>query len=941
MRYLLIFLSLLFLWSCKSGTVQKINLSGEWQFRIDSLDQGVREKWYEQNFTETVMLPGSMVENGKGNEITLDTEWTGGVQNPEWHMHPNYAPYHDTNNIRFPYWLQPKLKYTGASWYQKKVTIPPDWKEKVVWLNLERVHWESNVWVNGIMVGKQNSLATAHKYNISKMLQVGENIISICVDNRIKAIDVGENAHSISDHTQSNWNGIIGDISLSTTDRIFINNIKIYPSLKGNAVKIKAEINNDLGEVKNIKIGVSAALKTSNKKADKKYFNFEIAEGIKELVINYPIETQVLAWDEFEPNVYELTLDLGYIGGSEIQRIDFGFRDFKAHANGLTINDRPIFLRGTLECAIFPLTGYPPTDKSGWEKVFKSVRAHGLNHIRFHSWCPPKAAFQVADEMGIYLQIEASSWANQSTTLGSGLPVDEYIYEESKHIIDTYGNHPSFVMMTYGNEPGGDGHIDYLKEYVNYWKEEDNRRLYTSGGGWPVIEENDFHSTSNKVRIQGWGEGLRSIINSQPPKSDYDWTDGTTDMQSPIVSHEIGQWCVYPNFKEIKKYTGVLKAKNFELFEESLNASQLGHMADSFLLASGKLQALCYKADIEAALRTPNFGGFQLLDLHDFPGQGTALVGVLDPFWEEKGYISPEEYKRFCNETVPLVRLGKRVFNEGETLTAKVEVAHYGALPLQKVSPKWKIKSGEKLIAEGELKQQNIPVGNGIQLGKIEYKLKLDNQPRKLILEVFINEFINTWDIWVYPSENISTSNEIKIVNSLNTATIQSLEAGAKILLSLGKGKVSPEMGGDVGVGFSSIFWNTAWTLGQKPHTLGILCNPEHPALKEFPTEYHSNWQWWDAMSHSDAIQLDAFTPELKPIVRIIDDWVSNRSLALIFEAKVGKGSILVSGVDLLTDSDTRLEAKQLKTSILKYMTSDGFQPEVSLSASQLKAIVK
>ena len=93
-------------------------------------------------------------------------------------------------------------------------------------------------------------------------------------------------------------------------------------------------------------------------------------------------------------------------------------------------------------------------------------------------------------------------------------------------------------------------------------------------------------------------------------------------------------------------------------------------MADSFLLASGKLQALCYKADIEAALRTKNFAGFQLLDLHDFPGQGSAIVGVLNPFWESKGYVTPQEYSEFCNSVVPLARMSKFVFNSGDTLKA-------------------------------------------------------------------------------------------------------------------------------------------------------------------------------------------------------------------------------------------------------------------------------
>jgi hypothetical protein len=142
-------------------------------------------------------------------------------------------------------------------------------------------------------------------------------------------------------------------------------------------------------------------------------------------------------------------------------------------------------------------------------------------------------------------------------------------------------------------------------------------------------------------------------------------------------------------------------------------------------------------------------------------------------------------------------------------------------------------------------------------------------------------------------------------------------------------------------VGFSSIFWNTAWTSGQAPHTLGILCNPEHPALASFPGEYHSNWQWWDAMHHGQAIILNNFENKIEPIVRIIDDWFENRSLGLIFEAKVGEGKIIVSGADILSDQEIRLEAKQLHYSLLNYMSSSQFQPAEKISINELERMVK
>ena len=239
---------------------------------------------------------------------------------------------------------------------------------------------------------------------------------------------------------------------------------------------------------------------------------------------------------------------------------------FKVDGTRFTINGRPVFLRGTLECAIFPLTGYPPTNTNYWKKIYKAIKDHGLNHVRFHSWCPPEAAFVAADSMGIYLMAECSSWANQSTELGSGLPIDQYIWDESKRIVKTYGNHPSFVMLAYGNEPGGPKRDQFLSEFVTYWKEKDARRLYTSGAGWPLIPENDYHVTHRETRIQGWGEELNSVINSEPPKTTYDWSEKVLKEGIPVVSHEIGQWCVYPNFKEIKKDVEDAKRAGAKIF---------------------------------------------------------------------------------------------------------------------------------------------------------------------------------------------------------------------------------------------------------------------------------------------------------------------------------------------------------------------------------------
>ena len=925
--------------ACSRPEISKIDLSGEWRFAVDSTDTGITDQWYSGLLNEVVVLPGSMTTNGKGDDITLETPWTGQIVDSSYYKNPAYSKFREPDNIKIPFWLQPIKYYKGAAWYQREVTIPENWDGQFVGLFLERCHWESRLWVDNQEMGMQNSLGTPHQYDLTQVLSPGKHRLTLCIDNRVKDIDPGVNSHSISDHTQSNWNGMVGQLYLEARPLVNISSIRVSPDIQNKKIGVALMVQNPGGKATSVKLNL-AVMGTPQQQSE----DFELKEGENRLEMNLPMGADMKLWNEFHPNTYSLQASLKdkTSGQTDVKTTTFGMREFKAVGNQLQINGQPVFLRGTLECAIFPKTGYPSTDMEEWLRIFNVCRAHGLNHMRFHSWCPPKAAFDAADQTGFYLQVEVSSWANQSTTLGDGKPFDKYLYEESERMVEAYGNHPSFCMMVYGNEPGGANQVPFLTKFVNFWKNKDSRRIYTSGAGWPIIPENDYQSTPDP-RIQGWGQELKSVINGEAPRTDYDWSAFNSKYPQPVVSHEIGQWCVYPNFKEIAQYDGVLRARNFELFQETLKDHGMEQLADSFLLASGKLQALCYKADIEAALRTKDFGGFQLLDLHDFPGQGTALVGVLDPFWGEKGYISPAEYKRFCNSTVPLARLKKCIFTNNETFEASVEVAHYGDGPITATTPEWRItnKSG-KVIQSGKFAQTDIPLGNGFQLGTVSFPLASVATAENLQLEVTVDSLSNAWDFWVYPvkKEMIPGVETIRMVQQLDIQTAQFLKEGGSVLLNLRKGSLSKEMGGDIKIGFSSIFWNTAWTRGQAPHSLGILCNPAHPALADFPTEYHSNYQWWDAMSHSAAINISNYPAELKPIVRVIDDWVTNRPLALIIEAKVGKGKILVSGIDFQSDLDKRPEAQQLLFSLKRYMTGGKFNPVVELNFSQLNSLI-
>ncbi len=922
---------------------EELSLSGEWKFRIDSLDQGIEQQWALEEFDETVTLPGSMAENGKGNGVSVETDWTGDIIDRSYFTDRKYEKYRQPGNIKIPFWLQPVKHYSGVAWYQKDFDLPGSRDGKRVMLFLERCHWESTLFVNGNLAGSRNSLATPHKYDISDFLNPGDNLISIRIDNRV-IIPVGVNSHSITDHTQTNWNGITGEITLKSLPEVFIDHVKITPDVANNNAKVVVSIKNTGNVEFKGKLRLRAESFNSSKTHRISPKNVKIVTDTDgyQAIINYKMRGAHL-WSEFTPSLYRMSVELKQ--GRNIicsEQVDFGMRSFRASGSRFEINGMPVFLRGTLECCIFPLTGYPPSDVESWEKVFRKCRDHGLNHIRFHSWCPPRAAFRAADKLGFYLQVECSSWANQGSALGDGSPLDRFIYEEGDRILREYGNHPSFCMLAYGNEPAGDNQNEFLGGLLQYWKSSDEGRVYTSAGGWPFIPENDYH-LSPDPRIQRWGEGLNSIINSQPPQTIFDYSDYISQYSVPVISHEAGQWCVYPDFSEIGKYTGVLKPSNLEIFRETLEENGMGQQAGDFLMASGKLQALCYKAEIEAALRTPGLAGFQLLQLHDFPGQGTALVGVLNPFFESKGYITPEEFRMFCSETVPLARIDRLVYTNTETFNADLEIFHFG--PDNIYNPKVVcriINSMQDTFSVNIMTPTVIEAGKLNYIGSFATSLKNFARPQKLYFEAKIEgtAIKNGWEFWVYPAPKDYEQGGIYITDRPDSKTEKILNEGGSVLL-MPYGKIGRSKGAQIAMGFSSIFWNTAWTNNQPPHTLGILCDPENPAFSDFPTEYHSNWQWWDPVVHSQAMIIDGLPSELKPLMQPVDTWFENRRLALAFESKTAGGRLLVCSIDLKDIPVDRLASGQLLKSLLKYINSEAFDPVTKVDLSQIRSLME
>jgi hypothetical protein len=451
---------------------------------------------------------------------------------------------------------------------------------------------------------------------------------------------------------------------------------------------------------------------------------------------------------------------------------------------------------------------------------------------------------------------------------------------------------------------------------------------------WPLYPESDFMIKSGPRNLN-W--------NNTRPETKTDYRAAIEKFTIPYVTHEMGQWCVFPNFKEIKKYTGVMRAKNFELFREDLADHGMGDQADDFLMASGKLQALCYKQEIEKSLRTKNGAGFQLLGLQDFPGQGTALVGVLDAFWEEKGYISAKEWSRFCNSTVPLSRIEKFVYTNNENFEADIEIYHFGKNDLNNTVA-WVIKDEKgNIIQSGKFPATTIKRGENTSVGKVSLSLSKIKEATKLNLEVTVqnSSFANDWSFWVYPTVETSNSpatggswGEALYTTTLDAKAEAVLNAGGKVFLNAAGSVVK---GKEIVMQFTPVFWNTSWFKMRPPHVTGFVAQNKHPFFNFFPTGYYSDLQWWEIVNKAQVMHLEDFPKEFRPIVQPIDTWFMNRKLGLIFEAKVGNGKLIVSTANV--SDTTGPAAKQLLYSIKKYMASPQFDPKDAIPLALVKDI--
>mgnify|MGYP000133091271 FL=1 len=911
-------------------TRSRIPLEGNWGLQLDTAGAGIAPDWLTKSCTDSLFLPGTTDMGKKGTyntDMTLTTS------------------------------LSREYVFEGKALYTKQVDIPEEWDGTSVHLVMERTK-PTTIWIDGKEVGANNDISTAQQYDLSSYLFPGTHTVAILVDNGKQAVPekVYGSSHAYSASTQTNWNGIIGDFYLESVPLCGIDDIQLYPDVAKKVVTARVTLRNpDKGAGKGI-LSFYAEAWNTDKQHKTPVQTVEVDWTKPEQELELALGDKALLWSEFTPSLYRFSVSLKTDQSVDTEQATFGLRDFKTKGRQFTMNGKTTFLRGKHDACVFPLIAHTAMDVETWRHYFQVAKQYGINHYRFHSWCPPEACFEAADIEGIYLQPELPIWGNIDI---DDTELCDYLLKEGRNLHRAYSNHASFVMFGLGNEMSGEEGLAML---IQTFKKEDNRHIYSSGSnnylGFKGKQANEDYFTTCRVGREGdkqFNTHARAsfsfadaydggYLNHTYPNSEMDFSSANVLCDVPIISHETGQFQVYPNYEEIKKYTGVLKPRNFEIFKKRLEEAGMINLAYDFMMASGKWSALLYRADIEMNLRTPEWGGFQLLDLQDYPGQGSAYVGILDAFMESKGLIAPEEWRHFCSEVVPLFCTEKFCWTNDEALTGEVEIANYSESDLNSKQLSWTLTDSKQQVLDKGVLPLQVKQGELAKVGTLKPAIASVRKAEKVTLALSIDgtPYRNDYSLWIYPAadKEVAPSEDICVTDDLD-AHLKYLTEGGKVLWFPSKDKHKDQTVGGL---FQTDYWNYRMfrTICENldrpvsPGTLGILTDPGHPALADFPTEFHTNWQWFPIIKQSYPMILDRLSDDYRPIVQVIDNVERNHKLGLLFEFKVGNGKLLVCMSDLKAVQD-KPEARQFYRSILEYMESSAFAPSYSLSAKDLQ----
>ena len=889
-----------------------VDLSGAWSVSLQNGHAG------------EAVLPGTLDENRIGGRDS-GSRWrnsdTDSGKDPE-----------PEGDARILTRLTRKYTYEGPAWFTKTISMEETGGQRV-FLEVERSR-ELTLALNGkdIIPCRQGTVSTPYVFEVTSEVKEGENVCTLCCDNSYPSWprDAIVNSSAATDETQTNWNGLLGYLRLRFEKSNFISSIRVYPDGKIADVIVELDCTNAYTGLLSLR---------SKAFAHELVRKIAVPAGRNSIRIGgIPLSESVSVWEDGNGILYSLAVSAD---GMEEKAVDFGIRTFADQNGRLALNSRVILLRGEANCCVFPETGHMPMTSAEWKTVLTTYQSYGVNCIRFHSHCPPDAAFTAADEIGMMMQPELSHW-DPKTAFESEKSWG-YYQLELRQILFTYANHPSFVMLTFGNElcAGALGHkrMDLLQKTAEGM---DPTRLYAIasnchyGSIGPDRNSNFYTSSGFYAKLlRGTSSPMRGFINQQYPnaKTNYgrEMKQLRQEYSRPVFSFEVGQYEVLPDFDELQLFHGVTRPDNY--FSVREKAERQGWLPDwrKRVEASGELSLLAYREEVEAVMRTEELSGISLLSLQDFPGQGTALVGMLNSHMQPKpfSFADPKRFRKFFADVLPLILLDRYTYLNTETITAEVRIANYGR---REISGTCRIRwrDGDKIIKEQVLPSQVYPCGSLSVVGAISFPAECIPNAGKLTVTASVGGSTNSYPVWIYPDKPFSCPDSVFMTQSPGEAAA-ALEEGKSVFLNP---PVTPDnFPHSIPAQFTTDFWSVE-TFGAQSGFMGCFMDPQHPVFNGFPTEFHSNWQWWP-MCRGRAMLLPK---SVDPLITALDCCTRMRRMGMLIECRVGKGKLILSSMGLM-ESARYPEVRALMQSIVNYMAGDHFHPLQEISRQTLNEI--
>ena len=887
--------------------MQCFDLSGPWECEIPGL-------------RAAVSLPGTLDENGVGFPDDPEKQWKAEEVRRMGFWRPG-----DPIVTR----LTRKHAFEGLARVSRAVDWPAP-EGKRVFADVERAR-QLRLLVNGGEAPRCRpaTLSTPYTFEITGLAN-GRDQFTFLSDNSYPGWPREAILYSsaASDETQTNWNGLLGYLRIRVEEPVFLSDVRAYP--RGDHLRVAVEIDAARPWQGVLHVACDAL-------AEEATLAVSMLPGRREYRLDCKLRSDIRRWDLEEGNLYDITVSAP---GLAPYTARFGVRDFEARNGHFHLNGRRVFLRGEANCAVFPETGYCPMDAESWKKILLQYRAYGVNCLRFHSHCPPEAAFTAADALGMLMQPELSHWDPAHAFESEA--AKRYYRDEWMQILRHLANHPSFVMLTMGNELQADeaGHA-FMDELLQAARQYDPTRLYASGSNAHYGERgadprSDFYTAMQfrSLDMRATCDGPIGWLNQAYPHACHDYSAAMDairrETRQPVFSFEVGQYEILPDFDEIRDYHGVASPENLKHIQKKVREKGLDKDWRRRVEATGESSLLCYRAEVEAALRTPDYSGISLLGLQDFPGQGTALVGMMNAHLKPKpcDFARPERFAAFFRDALPLALLPRYTYTAGERLTATVKMANYGKQELSG-KPAWEIR-GEGFQKQGNLPEAKAPAGGLYDLGAISASLDGVDQPTELTLTLSFCGIQNEYPLWVYPDTRPVCPEAVYECRAFDEKARDALQAGGIVYLS--PDSTEAALPRSIPAQFSPDFWSVC-TFPHQAGGMGQLIDKSHPLFKAFPTAAWNTWQWWP-MATRRALLL----PEkIDCIIEEMDSYALLRPMAKLFECRCGKGRLLVSSLGLHQLLQYP-EARALQSAVYAYLASDAFAPRQRLSPDWISA---